>query len=111
MREEILKSLLEREATMSTGMQDGIAVPHVKTNAVKDIITAFGVKKEGVEYKSLDKKPSNIFIITLVPKSSPQPYLQYMAEISKSLISEERRNAILSCKTNRELHDLLVSNA
>ena len=109
-REEILKSLLDREATMSTGMQDGIAIPHVKTNAVKGIITAFGAKKEGVEFKSLDKKPSNIFIITIVPKSSPQPYLQYMAEISKSLISEKRREAILSCKTSRELCDLLISN-
>jgi Kef-type K+ transport system membrane component KefB/mannitol/fructose-specific phosphotransferase system IIA component (Ntr-type) len=109
-RGEILKSLLEREAIMSTGMQDGIAIPHVKTEAVKDMVTAFGVKKEGVEFGSLDKKPSNIFILTLSPKSLSEPYLQYMAEISKSLIDEKRRNEVLSCKTSQELHDLLISN-
>ncbi|MDP3729955.1 MAG: cation:proton antiporter [Candidatus Omnitrophota bacterium] len=104
----ILEGLLEREAAMSTGMQDGIAMPHIKTDAVKDIVTAFGVKREGVEFNSLDKKPSNIFIITLIPKLLSQPYLQYMAEMSKMLITEENRKAILGCKTNGELYSLLA---
>lgn len=108
-RQDILKHLLEREAVMSTGMQDGIAMPHVKIEAVKDIVTAVGVKKEGVDFGSLDKKPSNIFILTLSPKSLSGPYLQYMAEMSKSLIPETRRKAILSCKTSEELYDTLLS--
>ncbi|HAJ57628.1 MAG TPA: sodium:proton exchanger [Candidatus Omnitrophica bacterium] len=107
-RGEILKSLLERESVMSTGMQDGIAMPHVKTGSVKNIITAFGVKKEGVDFGSLDSKPSKIFILTLCPKSLSGPYLQYMAEFSKSLVSENARNSILSCKTSHELYDFLI---
>lgn len=107
-REEVLKDLFDRESTLSTGMQDGIAIPHAKTSVVTQLIAAVGLKKEGVNFDSFDKKPSTIFIMTLTPKSYPQPYLEFMARITKFLIDARNRQMLLSCKTNRELFDVLT---
>jgi mannitol/fructose-specific phosphotransferase system IIA component (Ntr-type) len=106
-KDEVLRDLWEREATMSTGMQDGIALPHTKTSCVDRLIVAVGVSQTGVDFTSLDKKPSKIFIMTLIPQLNPQPYLRTMSEISRFLIAEKNRQDILNCRTNAELYDLL----
>lgn len=108
-RKVALVDLLEREATMSTGMQDGIALPHAKTNAVNSLVCAIGLKKEGVEFNSLDKTPSKIFILTLSPKWAQESYLQFMAEVSKFLINKDSCRKILSSKTNKELYEVIVN--
>ena len=102
--ETALKDLLEREASMTTGMQDGIALPHAKTSAVRHLVSAVGIKKEGIDFDSLDKKPCNIFVITLAPKAYPEPYLEFMAEVTKFLMIEENRKKILSAETDMELY-------
>jgi len=108
-KKEIIKDLLSRESIVSTGMQDGIALPHIKTKSVKSIISALGIKKEGVDFGSLDKKLSNIFVIIIAPKFPAQPYLQYMAEVSKFLINVENRSKMLSAKNNNELYGILIN--
>lgn len=102
-REDVLKELAERESTMSTGMQEGIALPHTKTPAVDRLISAIGLKKAGVDFDSLDKKPATILVLTLAPKYHQEPYLQYVGEITKVLINPDNRRRILSSKTNEEL--------
>jgi len=106
-KDKLLQELLEREATMSTGMQHGVALPHAKTKHVDHLVVAVGVSKQGVEFASFDQQPSKIFILTLVPQLTPQPYLQKMAEISKFLTKERNRQKILSCRTKAELFNLL----
>ncbi|OGX19466.1 MAG: hypothetical protein A3K83_01700 [Omnitrophica WOR_2 bacterium RBG_13_44_8b] len=110
-KEKVLEDLLERESTMSTGMQDGIALPHAKTEWVDRLVSAIGTKKEGADFNSLDGKCSTIFVITLVPKVFSQPYLQYMAEVANFLMEDENRRAILSCGTNEDLYVVLTSKA
>lgn len=105
---EALTDLFNREATMSTGMQDGIALPHARSSAVERIISAVGLKKEGIDFNSLDNKPAQIFVITLSPKAYPEPYLQFMAEITKFLRNPENREKILSCRTNEELYKVFT---
>lgn len=108
-RPQALKDLLSREATMSTGMQDGIALPHAKSEAVSKPVCAVGVKKEGIDFDSLDKKPSKIFVLTLSPVKSPKPYLQFMAEISKFFMDKENREKVLSCSRNDKLYKALTA--
>ena len=108
-REEVVNDLFDRESVVSTGMQDGIALPHIKTRSVKKIISALGIKKEGVDFGSLDKKSSNVFVIIIAPKSPSQPYLQYLAEVSKFLISTENRLKMLSANNNDELYSVLLN--
>ncbi|MFC1546286.1 cation:proton antiporter [bacterium] len=109
-REQVLADLFEREKSMSTGLQNGIAFPHAKTMAVDHIIAAVGIKKEGIDFDSLDKKPSNIFIITLAPKESPKPYLQFMADITNILAKPSTQKKILSCRTNEKLYIVLTTS-
>lgn len=107
-RKEAFMDLLEREASVSTGMQDGVALPHAKTSAVNRLIWGVGIKKEGIGFDSLDKKPSNIFVIILSPKGATKPHLQFMSEISRFLIDKDIREELLSCTTNDELY-LVIS--
>lgn len=106
-KNEVVQDLLEREAIMSTGMQDGIALPHAKTNAVSRVVIAVGISKEGVDFDSLDQKKSQIFVCTLASKDSPHAYLQSMSEISRFLAQEENREKLLSCNTTMQLYDVL----
>jgi len=106
-KEQVLGDLLERESMMSTGMQDGIALPHAKTDAVDKVMVAAGLKKEGVDFDSLDKNPSKIFILILACKKNPHAYLQSISEVSRYLAKEENRQKVLACETNMKLFDAL----
>ncbi len=108
-KEQALNDLLERERIMSTGMQDGIALPHTKTDAVDRLVCGVGLHPEGVDFHSLDKEPSQIFIMVLAPKDNPGAYLQFMASVSRILSDKTRRAQILASQSNRDLYVALTS--
>lgn len=97
----------QRESQMSTGIQEGVAIPHAKTKAVKELCSAIGIKREGIDFDSLDGKPSRIFILTLSPVDRIGPHVQFLAEISKIIQSEDARKALIEAKTNQELLKVL----
>ena len=103
------KDILERESVMSTGMQDGIALPHARTDAVTSMHCVVGLKKEGIDFDSLDKKPSKIFIMTLSSKKTSEPQLQFMAEMSKYLKDKNIRSKMLSSFSDAELFKVFTS--
>lgn len=107
-RSEALRDLLEREEYMSTGMQNGIALPHAKSDAVEHLVSALGLKKRGVDFDSLDGKPARIFLLTLSPKESQEPYLQFMAEMSQFLRREENRRRMLVSRDDADLYQALL---
>ena len=104
---QVEKAVWERENGMSTGMQHGIAIPHGKTDAVNRLICAIGIKKEGIDFDSLDGEPSKIFIITLSPKNAPAPHVQFMSAVSQ-VLTEENRKKILSIKSAKELYKIFT---
>ena len=106
-KDRVLQELLEREAVMSTGMQDGIAVPHVKSTAVDQVAFAAGVCRRGVDFHSLDKAPSTIFVLILASKANPKEYLQSLSEICRFLADEPNRRQVLSCQTEGQLFSVL----
>ena len=69
------KAVLERERRMSTGMKHGIAIPHGKTDAVKDLVACIGVSDLAVDFDALDREPCRIFIMTLSPADKTGPHL------------------------------------
>lgn len=109
-RDDVLVDLAEREAAMSTGMQEGIALPHTKTTAVEHLVAAVGIRKGGVDFDSLDKRPSDIFVLTLAPKNNQEPYLQFVGEVTKVLINPSKRERMLSSSTNAELYSAITSS-
>ncbi len=105
--EDARKAVLSREKSMSTGMQFGLAIPHGKTDVVDKIICVIGVKKQGIDFDSLDKVPSNIFVLALSPASSPAPHMQFMSTMSQAL-DDATRNNLLNCNSNKEMYNILT---
>lgn len=101
-REAAAQAIWERENSMSTGLQYGVAIPHGKTDAVGRLVCTLGISKDGVDFGSMDGEPSRIFILTLSPKSKPAPHVQFMSAVS-GLLNAEGREAILSCRNAREV--------
>jgi len=101
--ETAFRDIMSRENKMSTGIQDGVAIPHAKTKAVESLVACVGVKKDGANFASLDGKPSTIFIMTLSSPNRIGPHVQFLAEISNIIIKKEARDKILSAKTPGEI--------
>ncbi|MFO7534693.1 MAG: PTS sugar transporter subunit IIA [Kiritimatiellia bacterium] len=108
-RNDALKAVLEREAKMSTAIQNGVAIPHAKTDSVSELVTALGIKAEGMDFESLDGKPSQIFILTLSPKTKLGPHIQFLSSISQSLEEAPNRRALLRAQTPQAVIDLLTA--
>lgn len=106
----VIQDLLEREKLFSTGMQDSIALPHSKTDHVDKIMIAIGVSKLGIDFDSMDNKLSQIFILTIVPKANPQPYLQFISKISRILSDPKTREEIINAKHDSHLYELMLES-
>lgn len=93
-REGALRAVLGREEKMSTGMNNGVAIPHGKTDSVDQLVVAVGLKSSGIDFDSVDRKPSDIFIMTISPASRSGPHIQFLAEVSKVLRDEDSRRRL-----------------
>ena len=108
-KEAVVQAVMAREGKMSTGMQNGIAIPHGKTDAVNQLVAAIGIHRVGVDFAAMDKKPSHIFILTLSPENRAGPHIQFLAEISKVLSRPELREKLLNAATADEIFNLLTA--
>jgi fructose-specific phosphotransferase system IIA component len=106
-RDTALADVLTREKTMSTGMQHGIALPHGKTEGVKDMAVAVGIKREGIDFDSLDGEKSRIFILVASPKKTSGPHIQFLAAISAVLNNEELRRELIAADSRDRVAALL----
>ncbi|MCF8025085.1 MAG: PTS sugar transporter subunit IIA [Desulfobacteraceae bacterium] len=82
---EIVRVLIERERLGSTGIGDGIAIPHGKINGLDSLVLGFGLSSKGVNFEALDGKPTHIFFLLLSPDDSTGLHLRILARISKLL--------------------------
>lgn len=110
-KEEAIRSVFERENRMSTGMKHGIAIPHGKTTAVRELVACIGISQEEIDFDALDRKGCRIFIMTLSPIDKTGPHLQFLAEVGMLFRSEEKRQALLAAKTPEEVVSILVGNS
>ena len=77
-REEILEALWERESKMSTGIKNGVAIPHAKTTALGQIHGVLGISQKGMDYNALDGKPVHLLFMLLAPLSDSEMYLRLL---------------------------------
>jgi PTS system nitrogen regulatory IIA component len=105
--DKVRACIMDREAKMTTGMEAGIAIPHGKTEAVDELIACVGIKKDGVDFKALDGKPSNIFIMTISPLHKTGPHVQFLAEISRILREESQRARLLEAGSSDEIYSII----
>jgi PTS system nitrogen regulatory IIA component len=108
-RDAALRAVVEREQRMSTGMQDGVAIPHGKTPAVEGLVNVFALKKEGMDFGAMDKKPSRIFVMTVSSTLQAGPHIEYLSKISKPLGRESVRAKLMEATSVDEIVEILTA--
>jgi len=106
-RDSVLEAVLIRERIQSTGTGTGIAIPHGKCNAVKELVIAIGIAHEPIEYNSIDGKPVTILILLVSPADQTGPHIQALATISRLMLNEEFRQKLEKVTSTVEAYALL----
>ena len=110
-RKAALKAVIDREKKMSTGLQNGIAIPHGKTDTIESLVAAIGISTAGIPFESLDGQPSQIILLTVSPASRTGPHIQFLADVSRVLHNEETRKRVLNATHEEEVLELLAGEA
>jgi len=108
-RDAALEAVLTRERTRSTGTGAGIAIPHGKCSAVKELVMAIGIAHDAIEFESIDGKPVTILILLVSPTNQTGPHIQALAQISRLLLDEEFKQTLENAASADEVYEL-VSN-
>lgn len=99
-------AVLSREAQGSTGLENGIAVPHAKTNAVKSLTIAIGISPAGVDFEALDGNLCHLFFLMLAPPDQPGPHIEALAEIARLTRSKAFCNMVTAATSTREVVEI-----
>lgn len=108
-KDKAFQDLMDREIIGSTGIGKGFAIPHAKTDAVKDIVIGIGVLDSPIDYEAIDEKPINIVFMFLMPTALSQEYLTILARISRFAQNESFREKFLGAKEPKEIIELVKS--
>lgn len=106
-KDTVLEAVFTRERTRSTGIGSGIAIPHGKCNAVKELVMALGVTREPIEFDSVDGKPVSIVILLVSPTDQTGPHIQALARISRLMLDEEFKSALESASSGQAAYELV----
>ena len=102
-RDKVLQAVLEREKIMSTGIGDGIAIPHGKSDAVTELSAALGIHKRGVDFDALDGEPTFVFFLLLSPANVSGPHIKALARISRMLKNDNFKKKLIEAGSSEEL--------
>lgn len=105
--EEILRVLLEREKLGSTGVGNGVAIPHGKIAGLEQILCVFARSRKGIDFQAHDNKPAHLFFVLLAPENAVGNHLQALARLSR-LLKHDTTRLKLNEIQNSELYDYLV---
>ena len=106
-QQQFKEAILTREGQSTTGIGEGIAIPHAKTAAVKTPAIAFGRSKEGIDYESLDGQPAHLFFMIAASEGANNAHLETLSRLSSLLMDEEFRGSLLSAKDANEIIQLI----
>ncbi len=104
----LVKVLVERERLGSTGIGDGVAIPHGKMNGVSRPIISFGRSKQGLDFDSMDGQPAHLFFLLIAPEDSSSVHLQVLAKIAKILKNRDFRKKLMEPGTKKEIYQTIV---
>ena len=104
----LVKVLIEREHLGSTGIGDGVAIPHGKLSSVKQPIVSFGRSKKGLDFDSMDGQPAFLFFLLLAPENSSGVHLQVLTKIARILKSSTFRKALMAVESREEIYQTII---
>lgn len=102
-KEKMREAIFERERIMSTGVGGGFAIPHGKTDAVSDIVGAFAVTAEPIDYQSLDEQPVRILFLLVGRDNMVGPHIKLLSRISRLMNKPEFRQRLLRATSPSEI--------
>lgn len=106
--QEVVRVILEREKLGSTGIGDGVAIPHGKLKGLENIICVFGRSLQGVEFDAVDQKPVHIFFLLLAPENSASLHLKMLSRISKLLRDPSFRKRLMELGDSHDIYRSIV---
>jgi PTS system nitrogen regulatory IIA component len=104
----LVEVLQDRERLGSTGIGEGVAIPHGKLAGLPQLMASFGVAREGVDFEAIDGKPTFLFFALVAPENSAGIHLKALARISRLFKSPQFRQAILSAEGSEEIYRLIA---
>ena len=106
--DRVRQAVLEREATRTTGIGDGLAIPHGKTDGVRDLAMALGRTATPIDFQSVDGKPVSLIWLLTSPPEKTGPHITALARISKIMSNAAVRRRIVAAKTAQEIYDVVA---
>ncbi|WP_337865507.1 PTS sugar transporter subunit IIA [Ignavibacterium sp.] len=106
--EKVKQAVLEREKIMSTGVGKGFAIPHGKTDSVKEIIAAFGRKKDGIDYEALDGNPVDLIFLLVGKDIMISAHIKLLSRISRMMNKDDFRLRLLNAKDSEEIMNVFL---
>ncbi len=107
-REDVIAVLQEREKLGSTGIGDGVAIPHGKLPGLSDLKLAFGRSRGGVDFESMDGQPAYLFFLLVAPEESVGVHLKTLARISKLLKDSTVRKQLIDAADSQEIYQIIL---
>ncbi|MCK4236009.1 MAG: PTS sugar transporter subunit IIA [Candidatus Krumholzibacteria bacterium] len=99
----IYEAVINRERDGSTGLEKGVAIPHAKCNSVNRLSIVIGISREGIDFESLDGKPSRLFFLMVAPMAESGPHVQAIAKIVKMIKIDRFRKILLKAKSAEDV--------
>jgi len=106
-QEDLVRVLMDRERLGSTGIGGGIGIPHGKLRGLESLILSFGLSRKGVDFESMDGRPTHIFFLLITPENSTGLHLKLLARISKILKNDLFRTKLLKAADRDEIFDAI----
>jgi PTS system nitrogen regulatory IIA component len=106
----LVKVLLERERLGSTGIGDGVAIPHGKFHGVMQPIISFGRSLKGLDFESMDGEPAYLFFLLVAPENSASIHLKALARIAKILKNSAFRKILMEAPSRQEIYKIIIQN-
>ena len=107
-KRSLLQVLLEREKLGSTGIGDGIALPHGKLAELSNLLISFGRSINGLDFDSIDEQPAYLFFLLLAPENSAGMHLTALAKISRMLKDGNFRQRLMGAKSRKEIYQVIM---
>lgn len=102
-KEKVTKTIFEREKLVSTGVGKGFAIPHGKTDAISDVVAAFAITKEPIDFDSIDGEPVRFIFLLIGKENLLNTHIKLLSRISRLMNKDEFREALLEAKTGDEV--------
>jgi nitrogen PTS system EIIA component len=107
-KEALMKVLVDRERLASTAIGEGVAIPHGKLDAVGKLIACVGRAREGVDFDSMDGRPTHLFFVLVAPENSTGVHLKALARISRLFKDPEFRSRLLAAESAHDMFDVIA---